>query len=214
MKDLKTNRIIQIVYPLFLYYVIYDLANVIFRGFFAEKFGNLFCLLLAACITIPFLLQVYLRLPIVRMDFSFKKETMKRDIFLVLLVVVVGILLNMIASHLPLQEISEGYQRANETLWDGNLIVKILCNAIAVPILEELLFRGIVCNQLSFWFKPWVGILISSILFGIMHFNVIQFLYAFIVGLILGVSYIKTHNLVIPILGHGLTNLIVILYFM
>ncbi|MCR5545968.1 MAG: CPBP family intramembrane metalloprotease [Lachnospiraceae bacterium] len=213
MKDLKTNRIIQIVYPLLVYYILYDLSNVIFLGLFGNKFGSLFCLMLAALFTIPFLWVVYRKIPIVRND-GLHKDTLKRDLLFIVLIVVLGIGLNILASHLPLQEVSSGFQKANETLWDGNLIIKILCNAIAVPFLEELLFRGIICSQLSFWFRPWVGILCSALLFGVMHFNIVQFLYAFLVGLVLGISYTKTHNLLIPFFGHGLTNLVVILYFM
>ena len=214
MKNVKLNRVIQIVYPILVYYILYDALNVLFRVMFANSFGKLFCLMLAALVSIPFIYGIYHRLPILRMDGLPKKDALLRDLLLVLLVVVVGVILNIVVANLPLYDYSEGFSRANDTLSDGSLLIKILANVIFVPILEELLYRGIVLGQFSLWGHPLIGIVISSVLFGIMHFNVIQFLYAFLVGIVLGISYVKTHNLVVPILGHALTNLVVILYFM
>lgn len=213
MKAFRKNRIFQIIYPLLLYYLIYSLSNGVFLILFQKQTGKLFCLMLAAAVTIPFLLYEYKRLPIVRMD-EFKKEELLSNVILVGLIVLFGILLNVFVAHLPLSDISKGFEKANETLGDGSVVIQILSNALLIPILEELLYRGIICGQLSLWYKPWIGILISSVLFGIMHFNVIQFLYAVIMGILLGFSYVKTKNIFIPILGHGLTNLVVILYFM
>ena len=77
--------------------------------------------------------------------------------------------------------------------------------------MEELLYRGIVLGQLLLWMKPAAAVLISAILFGIFHFNVVQFLYAFLVGLLIGAVYVKTGRLFLCMLGHGLTNLMVLL---
>lgn len=213
MKSFKKNRLIQILYPLFLYYIVYHFSNLLYFMIFKDHFGRLFCLMLAALTTIPFLVFEYKRLPIVRMD-GFRKEDIGKSLISIVLIVFTGIGLNVFVSNLPLESISQGFSQANETLSDGMLLIQILSNAVFIPLLEEFLYRGIICGQLSLWYKPWIGILISSLLFGIMHFNVIQFLYAFLVGLVLGSTYIKTKNIWIPVLGHGLTNLIVILYFM
>ena len=159
-----------------------------------DSFGKLFCLMMAALTTIPFMVFEYKRLPIVRMD-SFKKEELKKDVFFIFAIAFMGIFLNVVVSHLPLEHLSQGFQRANETLSDGMIVIQILANAVLIPVLEEVLYRGIICGQLSLWYKPWIGIVISSVLFGIMHFNVIQFLYAFVVGLVLGLSYTKTKNI-------------------
>ena len=213
MKDFKAKELLQLLYPLFLYYIVYTFSNLLFLMLFQEQFGKLFCLLLAAFFTLPFIYLEYKKVP-KSGDYLLTKKTLIRDLGFAILIVIVGISLNVAVSHLPLQEISKGFENANNTLSDGELFVRILSNAIVIPVLEELLYRGIICTRLSVFCKPWISIVISSVLFGIMHFNVIQFLYAFVVGLILGFSYIKTKNIFVPILGHGCTNLIVILYFM
>ena len=52
---------------------------------------------------------------------------------------------------------------------------------------------------------------LSAFLFGIMHFNVVQFLYGFVMGLALGYIYVRYRRLWIPMVAHGLVNFVVIL---
>ncbi len=74
---------------------------------------------------------------------------------------------------------------------------------------EELLFRGVVLSAVGL--NP-LGLVISSVLFGVLHFSGSQqwpyVIWASIVGLILGYSAIATGNLLIPIVAHIFTNLI------
>ena len=44
-----------------------------------------------------------------------------------------------------------------------------------------------------------------------MHFNVVQFLYGFVMGLALGYIYVRYRRLWIPMAAHGLVNFVVIL---
>ena len=100
---------------------------------------------------------------------------------------------------------------ANRTLNNGSLYLKVLTSALIVPILEELLFRGTIAGQLDLFLGRIPSIVISSVLFGAMHFNVVQFVYAFLIGMLLSLAFLKSHRIWIPILAHGLTNLLVIL---
>ena len=74
---------------------------------------------------------------------------------------------------------------------------------------EELLFRGVVLSAIGL--NP-LGLVISGVLFGVLHFSGSQqwpyVIWATIVGLILGYSAIATGNLLIPIVAHIFTNLI------
>ena len=106
---------------------------------------------------------------------------------------------------------SSGYAQANATLYAGGLLTKIFANCISIPILEELVYRGIVCGQLSLWYDEKIAVIISAFCFGIMHFNVVQFLYGFLVGLAIATVYIKTRKLWVVIVAHGLTNFIVVI---
>ena len=88
----------------------------------------------------------------------------------------------------------------------NNHIVGFLMVAVAAPILEETLFRGILLRALLKKFNPYKAILLSALAFGIFHMNPWQFLYATVLGLFLGYMYWKTKSLFYPILIHFLLN--------
>ncbi|MBW4679369.1 MAG: CPBP family intramembrane metalloprotease [Microcoleus vaginatus WJT46-NPBG5] len=73
---------------------------------------------------------------------------------------------------------------------------------------EELLFRGVMLSDLGL---NTVGLVVSSVFFGILHFSGPQHwpyvVWATVVGLILGYSALATGNLLVPIVAHVFTNL-------
>ena len=145
-------------------------------------------------------------------EIQFSVHDLKRDLIYIFIIVATGIALNLFVTYTPLNLFLDNYNSSTEILYSGDLYIKILSNAIFIPILEELIFRGIVCGQLSMWYGNRCGIIISAVLFGIMHFNVIQFLYAFLMGLLLAYVYNSTKKLWVTSLAHGLTNFIVIIF--
>jgi XTP/dITP diphosphohydrolase len=78
--------------------------------------------------------------------------------------------------------------------------------AVAAPLLEETLFRGIFLKALLKKYKPWKAIIISAVFFGIFHLNPWQFLYATVLGIWLGYMFWKTGSLFYPVLIHFLAN--------
>lgn len=86
---------------------------------------------------------------------------------------------------------------------------------IAAPILEELIFRGIILDGLLKKYSPVKSIVISSILFGVVHLNPWQFIAAFTIGSFSGWVYYKTRKLTLSILIHYTNNLVafIVLYF-
>ena len=48
MNQIKTNRVIQIVYPLLVYFIVYQLGSSLLMDLYAAKVGRLMCLLVAA----------------------------------------------------------------------------------------------------------------------------------------------------------------------
>ena len=95
----------------------------------------------------------------------------------------------------------------HEVLAGGSLIVQIVVIGLLAPIVEELCFRGVVLNRLNTWMPTWAAVLISSIVFGLVHIDTFQILYATLMGLILAWSYIRTKNLWIPTVGHIVFNM-------
>ena len=212
MKQIKSNRIIQIVYPLLVYFFIYQLGVSVLIDFIGDKYGRLSCLLIAGLVCLIPMYQIYKSVPKLIPEQSITRSLIIQYILWVVGAVMLGIIVNIALTHSPLINESAGFAKAADTLSDGSLIIKILCNCLVIPILEELLMRGIIVGQLYFWHGMLPAIMFSSICFGILHNNIVQFLYAMIIGIALGLMYIKTKRLSLCILAHCLINLIVILF--
>ena len=89
---------------------------------------------------------------------------------------------------------------------NSETISMLLYVAIIGPIAEELVYRGFVLKRLESHGKS-LAILVSSILFGIMHGNLPQDIFAFCVGLILAyvaVEYSVVWSILLHIINNGL----------
>lgn len=96
---------------------------------------------------------------------------------------------------------------SQEALYDSSLWIQIAGLGILVPITEELIFRGLIERRASKRWGAAAGIFLSAALFSVYHGNMIQMVYAFPMGLLLGWSYWKWDNLTAPILLHVGANL-------
>lgn len=78
---------------------------------------------------------------------------------------------------------------------------------IAGPIVEEFVFRESVLGyMLRHQVKPWTAIILSAFIFGIIHLNPAQIPFAIGIGLVLGVIYYKTGNIVLTSTIHIVNN--------
>lgn len=91
------------------------------------------------------------------------------------------------------------------------IIPSILCSGIMGPILEELLFRGIVYNKIKEISNEKKGILLTSLFFGLVHMNLFNCINAFILSFILIHLYNKSKTIIAPIILHISVNTIVVL---
>lgn len=227
MNTKLARRIFEVVYPLFTYYIMYYCLQLFFASLFIDSFGSLFCLCLAAICCIPVQYRFYRKVNIIRSVEPLEGRQWLICIGWIIGIVLLGVACNLAVSRLPLAEVSEGYETTSQILNDGSLFLKILTNACLVPVLEELLYRGIICGQIEAWGgvspSKWeenpmlhrgciiAAVVVSALIFGALHMNVVQFLYAGFLGLFLGAAYVSTHRLWVVIAAHGLTNLMVIL---
>ena len=96
--------------------------------------------------------------------------------------------------------------------FDSKEIIIAIALFIIVAVTEEVLLRGYVLNNLMLSFNKYVALIVSSILFSLMHgFNpdigLLSFFNLFLAGILLGLSYIHTKNLWFPIALHFSWNL-------
>ncbi len=82
----------------------------------------------------------------------------------------------------------------------------ILSVVVCAPLFEEMLFRGLVFESCRERFGGGGAVLISALLFGLIHVVPVQVINAFVVGIILGFIYLRTRSLANVILLHAVNN--------
>ena len=85
---------------------------------------------------------------------------------------------------------------------------------ILVPISEEILFRGMAYTALKNRFGVPGGILLSALLFSLLHQMVFYFVPIFLMGLAFAYVYERTHSLLPTVFSHTLINLSAIIMVM
>jgi len=85
---------------------------------------------------------------------------------------------------------------------------------VLAPLLEELLFRGIILDGYLKNYSPVNSILISAFLFALIHGNLAQGIGAFVMGIVMGLLYWRTKSLLLCIALHFTNNLTAFLAMM
>ena len=98
-----------------------------------------------------------------------------------------------------------------EELLAGNIVVQILGLGIAVPIAEELIFRGLLYGNMRKYLSVWISAVFGALLFALYHGNPVQIIYALPMGILLNLIYEKWGNLTAPVFFHMSANLSTIL---
>ena len=116
-------------------------------------------------------------------------------------------LLNMVNSiSLPLLDVVTG---TNDPLL---FIFEMFSAIIIAPISEELFFRGVLFNRLKIRKGFVFGLVVSSVIFGLCHFNYpdhfSHIIYTCIMGMTLCILYSRTDNLLLNMLVHSAYNLL------
>ena len=91
-------------------------------------------------------------------------------------------------------------------LWDTVLYLITLC--FIVPVEEELIFRGAVFGVLKRKMSPFFAMIITAVIFGIMHRVSIHTAYAIVCGMILTACYYYTENIITSMIMHAVFNII------
>lgn len=117
-------------------------------------------------------------------------------------------MLNDLILVFRLNEIFPYYsQMTDDTMTGQPVWLLFLTVGLLAPAAEELIFRGLVFRRMKDFMNPWAAIILSALLFGIYHGNMIQFLYASLMGILLAVIYHRTGTLWTSILAHVVANL-------
>lgn len=111
-------------------------------------------------------------------------------------------LMEFIRYLLPL---SRWEEQAFASMMSGRLPA-IIAVCVLAPVLEEMLFRGVLLRGFLARYPRWLAISYSALLFGAAHLNVYQFFLAFWLGLLLGWLFERSRSLLPCIALHAAVN--------
>lgn len=101
----------------------------------------------------------------------------------------------------------EDYIDASAALNDPGVTI-FIATVIVAPIVEEVIFRGLIFSRLNRVMPGWLAVVLSAILFGVCHGQAVWMCYAFILGLILGTMTLRTGSIWPSVVTHFIFNLI------
>jgi membrane protease YdiL (CAAX protease family) len=78
--------------------------------------------------------------------------------------------------------------------------------SVVAPVTEELFFRGLVMHGFLSRYSMRNSVLISAVLFGLIHLNPWQLISGISLGLLLGWWFVRTRSLLPCLAGHALAN--------
>ena len=109
-------------------------------------------------------------------------------------------------NHVAKPQEQQAVQTLRQTVsWTYRLLLGAL-TVLVVPAAEEMLFRGLLYPWIKKAGFPKLAFWGSSLLFALIHLNLMTFLPLFVLALILTALYEKTNNLLAPITAHTLFN--------
>lgn len=130
---------------------------------------------------------------------------------LVTIVTLFGVTIPLSHFTMQLIPVPDFFKKIFESLGDMNHWANVLTGVLVAPVLEELIFRGIMLDGLLKKYSPATAIFVSSFFFALIHLNPWQFVTAMIVGILIGWVYYHTRSLSLAILMHLANNLVVTL---
>lgn len=120
--------------------------------------------------------------------------------------------LNGFLTLIELYKYSPAFQEVSQLQGDIPVWLGVLSYGILAPLGEETVFRGIVYGKLKSISNVPVAIILSGFAFGLFHGNLVQAVYATVLGIVLALVYEIYDSILAPMLFHGIANLFV--YFL
>lgn len=211
------NRIWQAIYPVGIYYVVSSITYYVLAQLMGtEQETYMLRQMICAAATIPFVMSFYRQDQAVADNVYGKRESgLRKSVlcdagFAIVLGALFGIGVNNVIAMTPLMERSAGFTEANQAFFAGRVVFELLGSCLLIPIVEELLYRCVVYRRLRLWMDVWPAIGVSALIFGAVHVNLVQFLYAGILGLLLAFLMEKSGSLGVPVLAHIAANVMAV----
>ncbi len=119
------------------------------------------------------------------------------------------IVFNFLFDQIPWEALGDKYvTQDNDTLFAIPLYLRIIGYVFIAPFSEEVLFRGVIFFRFKKLIPLWASVLAGALFFGLYHGNLMQGLYAFIMGSVMSLMLHYGGSILYPFLFHATANLI------
>lgn len=102
----------------------------------------------------------------------------------------------------------EAYQETMTVMYSAPMLVQVICLGILAPVCEELVFRGLMFKRLRAQTGFLLAAIYSTTIFAVIHGNMVQIIYAFVMGMVFAYVYEKYGSVKAPILAHIGANMV------
>lgn len=102
---------------------------------------------------------------------------------------------------------SESYKQVAQRQYGVAFGVGLFIYGVISPIVEEVVFRGLIYNRMKKYYPAWLSVIVSAALFGAWHGNMIQALYGTCMGILLAYTYERFKTFTIPCIFHAIANI-------
>lgn len=117
-----------------------------------------------------------------------------------------AVFISFAMSFLPKAWLME-YAAASNSVAGKVTILSLAATVVAAPVVEEILFRGIILSRLGKAMPAALAVLLSALVFGLMHGQILWIAYAAFLGIFLALVAVKTKSTLASMLMHVTFNL-------
>lgn len=174
---------------------------------FGEKYGYI-SLIFFGIIPLVYAKKINLNIKEV---FSFNKPSLKYIVIGILAYIVVEFVVVLVLEGIIYiyPDMLNGLQEDN--YFKGNIPLDIMVTAFMPAVFEEILCRGFIFGMLNKVSGPKVAIIVSTLLFAVMHIHPLLILNTIAAGLLCGYLVHKSKSIFVPMIVHFINNTMVIL---
>lgn len=164
---------------------------------------------IGALVSIFFLYRMYVK-DYSRRRFVFDRESVARK--MLLLLIPVGVFSSLSGQFFlnigSFAQDSSSFQESETLIFSANAAAQVIFVGVVIPVAEEFVYRGLIYMRMRQYTNVNTAIILSSLIFALMHGNPVQGIYAFVLGVLFCYMYEKYGTLLAPVLLHVSANLL------
>lgn len=133
----------------------------------------------------------------------------KRIIYTIILGATLALSLNILISMSGIMRLSKGYEAIADRQFGLALLPGIILYGIISPVAEEVVFRGIIYNRIRRCAGLYPALILSAVMFGVYHNNIVQGIYGLLMGLVIAWVYERYGGFLYPCFMHSAANIFI-----